>query len=158
MSQSLAFAPLKSLLRIMVLPIFLLALPGHSDTVDVVIKGHAFVPAEVTIKTGDVIRWTNQDAMGHTATASDGEFDTGNLSKNAKFSVKFDEAGTFDYTCELHPSMLGKIIVEAASSIRSRLNHRAEASQLKPGGFNSAILFDAGSRDLTGRARPTQLD
>jgi plastocyanin len=80
------------------------------------IKGFAFKPATVTVKEGDTVTWTNQDTAPHTATASDGSFDTGNLKKGASGSHKFSKAGSFAYICAIHPNMKGKVVVQAAST------------------------------------------
>jgi plastocyanin len=80
------------------------------------IKGFAFKPATVTVNEGDTVTWTNQDTAPHTATASDGSFDTGNLKKGASGSHKFSKAGSFAYICSIHPNMKGTVVVKAASS------------------------------------------
>jgi plastocyanin len=55
----------------------------------------------------------NNDAnLSHTATSDDEVFDSGNLSEGDEFSFTFDEAGTFPYFCQVHPTMRGTIIVE----------------------------------------------
>jgi hypothetical protein len=69
----------------------------------------------VTVHVGDTITWTNQDVAPHTATASDGSFDTGNISQGKSGSHTFDTAGTFAYICSIHPSMKGTVTVAAAS-------------------------------------------
>lgn len=80
------------------------------------IQGFAFKPATVTVNEGDTVTWTNQDTAPHTATASDGSFDTGNLEKGASGSHKFSQAGSFAYICSIHPNMKGTVVVQAASS------------------------------------------
>jgi plastocyanin len=80
------------------------------------IQGFVFKPATVTINEGDTVTWTNQDTAPHTATASDGSFDTGNLKKGASGSHKFSKAGSFAYICSIHPNMKGTVVVKAASS------------------------------------------
>jgi plastocyanin len=82
----------------------------------VTIKGFAFKPATVNVDVGDTVTWTNQDTAPHTATASNGSFDTGNLKKGASASHKFAKAGSFAYICAIHPNMKGKVVVKAASS------------------------------------------
>src|SRR5581483_10970322 len=42
----------------------------------VTIQNFAFSPATITIKAGDSVTWTNQDTVGHSATADDTSFDT----------------------------------------------------------------------------------
>lgn len=81
------------------------------NTVDVVIKGHAYVPASVSISQGDTVRWTNQDAVTHTVTSDDGLFDSGDLDQGDTFTQVFQNAGTFKYHCTIHASMKGTVLV-----------------------------------------------
>jgi len=81
----------------------------------VAIAGFEFSPASVTINVGDRVTWTNSDAVGHTATATSGAFDTGNLDQGESASVRFTQPGTYRYVCTPHPSMTGTIRVRAAS-------------------------------------------
>ena len=80
------------------------------------IKGFVFKPATVTVNEGDTVTWTNEDTAPHTATASDGSFDTGNLKKGESGSAKFSSSGSFAYICAVHPNMKGTVVVKAASS------------------------------------------
>ncbi len=75
----------------------------------VTIENFAFSPAEITIKVGDTVTWTEQDAVHHTTTGS--IFDSGDLGQEQTYSKTFDKAGTYDYTCNYHPNMKGKVIV-----------------------------------------------
>ena len=81
----------------------------------VTIKDFKFAPASITVHEGDTITWTNQDIAPHTATASDGSFDTGNISKGGSGSATFSKAGTIPYICSIHPNMKGTVVVAAAS-------------------------------------------
>jgi plastocyanin len=76
------------------------------------ISGFAFVPPTLTVSVGTRVTWTNNDSTNHTVTSNDNLFESGNLAKGATFSYTFEEKGTFDYHCKIHPSMTGKIIVE----------------------------------------------
>lgn len=82
----------------------------------VTIQGFAFGPDAVTVTVGDTVTWSNQDNVGHTATAGDGTFDTGTISAGGTASATFSTAGTFAYACAIHPSMTGTVVVEAASN------------------------------------------
>jgi plastocyanin len=82
----------------------------------VTIKDFSFAPATVTISAGDSVTWLNQGPTTHTATASDGSFDSGNLAKGKSYSKTFSSAGTFSYICKPHPFMKGKVVVTAAGS------------------------------------------
>lgn len=73
----------------------------------------AFAPAELTIAAGSSVTWVNADAnLPHTATSDDEVFDSGTLNEGDEFSFTFDEAGTFSYFCQVHPTMQGTIVVE----------------------------------------------
>lgn len=82
----------------------------------VTIQGFAFGPDSVTVTVGDTVTWSNQDNVGHTATADDGTFDTGTIPAAGTASVTFTTAGTYAYKCTIHTSMTGTVVVEAASS------------------------------------------
>lgn len=85
-----------------------------TGAVAVEIKDFAFNPAEIRIRTGTVVTWTNSDVVAHTATATDprGAFDSGNLNPGQSFSFTFDTARTYEYFCTYHPFMKGTIVVE----------------------------------------------
>lgn len=77
----------------------------------IAIQNFAFSPATITLKAGDSITWTNQDAAPHTATADDGSFDTGSLANGQSKSITFSKPGTFTYHCSVHPNMKATIVV-----------------------------------------------
>ncbi len=79
------------------------------------IADFAFSPRTLTINVGDRVTWTNSDAVGHTATANSGAFDTGNIDQGESATVRFTQAGTYRYICTPHPTMTGTIRVRAAS-------------------------------------------
>lgn len=87
------------------------ATPGSGHTVDVSISNFAFDPKELRISVGTTVKWTNKDEAPHTATADDKSFVSGMLQKGGTFSYTFEKAGTFDYFCEVHPTMTAKVIV-----------------------------------------------
>jgi plastocyanin len=74
------------------------------------IQGFAFSPATITVKKGTAVTWTNNDSAPHQIKSA--TFNSSTLSKGQTFSFTFNTAGTFDYSCAIHPSMLGKVIVE----------------------------------------------
>jgi LPXTG-motif cell wall-anchored protein len=85
-------------------------------TENVTISDFKFTPAQITIQEGDTVTWTNEGPTAHSATASDGSFDTGIFSAGGSRSETFDEAGTFAYICTPHPNMTGTVVVEASST------------------------------------------
>jgi LPXTG-motif cell wall-anchored protein len=82
----------------------------------VTIHDFAFAPGTLTVHVGDRVTWFNQGPSSHSATANDGSFDTGVLSKGTSGSFTFTTPGTFSYHCTPHPFMHGSITVLAASS------------------------------------------
>jgi plastocyanin len=79
----------------------------------------ANVPAalEITIKAGATITWSNDGAKPHSATASDGSFDTAIFQPGQSKSITFSKPGKFAYYCQLHGTpdgngMVGTVIVE----------------------------------------------
>jgi plastocyanin len=76
-------------------------------------EGIAFEPAEVSVGVGDTVTWTNNDSVDHDVTAdtfSSGE--PGGMAPGDTFEHTFEEAGTFDYVCTVHPGMEGSVVVE----------------------------------------------
>lgn len=88
--------------------------PGSSILTDT-----AFQPNPVSIKVGDTVRWTNDDNTVHTviegnpATGDLPEegFDSELMSADQAFDHTFNQTGTFDYYCTLHPNMVGQVTV-----------------------------------------------
>ena len=71
----------------------------------------------LTISVGTTVRWTNQDGVSHTTSSgSNGVWDNSGWDKavapGASAEATFDTAGTFTYTCTIHPFMNATITVE----------------------------------------------
>lgn len=92
------------------------AAPARAATHSVAIADFAFAPTTLTIAVGDTVTWTNEDAIEHTATSTNGAFDSGLLAQGESFSFTFTTAGTYDYLCTPHPTMTGRIVVVAAAA------------------------------------------
>jgi LPXTG-motif cell wall-anchored protein len=82
----------------------------------VAIADFHFAPSTTTIHVGDTITWSNSGPSSHTATATNGSFNTGILKKGHSASHTFTQAGTFAYVCQIHPFMHGTIIVLASTT------------------------------------------
>ncbi len=81
-------------------------------TTEVEISNFAFVPPNVTVSVGDAVTWTNKDSVTHTVASQDTLFDSGRLASGATFSFTFNQRGTIEYYCTIHPSMKGKVTVK----------------------------------------------
>jgi plastocyanin len=84
---------------------------SSGEKVEVEMEDFTFVPAELTVKVGSTVTWTNKDSAGHDVRAADGSWGSESLSKGQSFSKVFDREGTYEYVCTFHPGMQGKIIV-----------------------------------------------
>lgn len=78
----------------------------------VVIEGMAFRPASISVREGHVVRFENRDFVEHTATASDGAFDSGRLKEGERFQWVAKGKGIHPYVCALHPTMKGTLEVK----------------------------------------------
>ena len=76
-----------------------------------------YIPSLVTISAGESVTWVNEDSAFHSVTSGFYDtpidlFDSGHMDPFDSYTLTFDEAGTYDYFCTLHPWMEGKVIVE----------------------------------------------
>ena len=85
--------------------------PGCDET------NECFIPYEVSIAVGGEVIWSNVDSAAHTVTSGNpsdepgGVFDSSLFMAGTTFSHTFDEAGTYEYFCMVHPWMKGIIQV-----------------------------------------------
>lgn len=64
------------------------------------------------VSEGDRITWENHDFIPHTATASDGSFDSDVVSPGESFSIITKGQGVIvAYFCEIHPWMQGVVAI-----------------------------------------------
>ncbi len=73
----------------------------------------------LTVQAGTEVTWTNQDGAPHTVTSGlpgnmTSLFRSGTMSGGAAFTFTFDQAGSFQYFCEIHPSMQATVTVTEA--------------------------------------------
>jgi len=86
---------------------------GATAGVKVTIKNIKFVPERITVKRGQKITWTNEDAFAHTVTARSGAtFDSGQVDAGKTFEFTPTKSGTIGYVCTIHPGQVGTIIVQ----------------------------------------------
>lgn len=79
----------------------------------------SFSPGELTVAAGTTVTFTNDSSLPHTVThgtdgrpADDAAFDRPISPDGGVVTITFDEPGTFDVTCKLHPSMQMRVVVE----------------------------------------------
>ena len=81
------------------------------------IEDICYIPSSIVTEKGKSITWVNEDSSFHTVTSGfygepTGLFDSGYLDPYQSFTLSFDESGTYNYFCTLHPWMKAQIIVE----------------------------------------------
>ena len=77
-----------------------------------------FLPATLTIASGDTVEFANNDVAAHTSTAgtpvdgSSGAWDSSLVMPGASFTTPALDAGEYPYYCMVHPWMTGLVIVQ----------------------------------------------
>jgi len=84
------------------------------ETAEVTVERSRFDPDELSVAPGTEVRWENVDPYAHTVTSAEGSavaFDSGEMAEGDSFTQVFDEAGTYEYFCEVHPTMRSTVVV-----------------------------------------------
>jgi len=122
---------LTGLLGIMLLTIVVLGASAGGDAPAAVVHmtpQNKFVPATVTIKAGQSVKWVNDDAATHTVTTDPSQvaneddvqipsgakpFNSNSVGKGKSFEQRFDIPGTYQYACAPHEGdkMVGTVVV-----------------------------------------------
>ena len=81
------------------------------------INDNCYIPSQIVIEKGKQVTWINKDSAFHSVTSGFYDvpsdlFDSGYLDPSESYTLTFDEVGTYDYFCTLHPWMKGQVIVE----------------------------------------------
>ncbi|MDH5569063.1 MAG: plastocyanin/azurin family copper-binding protein [Nitrosopumilus sp.] len=118
------------------IPFLALSVPfAFADTTIDVVKGsgapgcemtECYSPLHAKTTVGEKVIWKNTDTAAHTVTSGnpgdgpDGKFDSSLFMAGNSFVHKFENAGTFDYFCMVHPWMIGSIMVETDGNYDDR--------------------------------------
>ena len=85
---------------------------AQSDTVE--ISKSRYETKELDVTVGDTVTFHNNDGYAHTVTSKDDAptaFDSGKFGQDETFQVEFTEPGTYNYFCQIHPTMRATVIV-----------------------------------------------
>jgi plastocyanin len=91
------------------------AQPASTGGNTVTIKNFAFDPPALTVKSGTVVTWVNQDSATHIVVSDTGApeaFSSDPLQNGGTYARTFTTPGTYSYHCSIHPSMKGTVIVQ----------------------------------------------
>ena len=87
------------------------SVPGCEET------NSCYLPADITINAGDTVEWVNVDTAAHTVTGGSatngpsGVFDSSLVMASANYAFTFEDTGSYDYYCMVHPWMTGSVTV-----------------------------------------------
>ncbi len=76
-----------------------------------------YSPADITINVGDTVEWINTDTAAHTVTGGNpadgpsGVFDSSLVMADASYAFEFNDPGSYNYFCMVHPWMVGSVTV-----------------------------------------------
>ena len=107
------------------------SVPGCEETAD-----GCFIPNIATVTIGGTVTWENGDTAAHTSTAGSategpsGVWDSSLIMAGSSFSHTFDEAGSFDYFCMVHPWMVGTVIVEAEAAHEEEVHEEVHEEEV----------------------------
>lgn len=90
-----------------------LAGQAWAQTAEVGIKDYKYEPAELKIKVGTTVKWTNNEKrVSHSVLfTGPGGFESERFFPGDSWQRTFDKPGTYPYTCGPHPEMKATIIV-----------------------------------------------
>ena len=84
---------------------------ARAEDTEVHIDNFVFAPAQLNVKVGTTVKWTNRDDIPHTVVCA-GKFRSKPMDTDGTFSFTFTDAGEYKYFCSLHPHMTGMVKVE----------------------------------------------
>ena len=84
---------------------------ARAEDIAVHIDNFVFEPAQLTVKAGQTVTWTNRDDIPHTVVCA-GKFRSKTMDTDGTYSFTFTSAGEYKYFCSLHPHMTGAVKVE----------------------------------------------
>ncbi len=104
------FAPVAIAAAVFLAPV------AQAETVHIGIKNFMFTPMNVTITQGTTVQWINLDDIPHTVVEKGKAWRSPALDTNDTYTHTFDQPGTYEYFCGLHPQMVAKVIVTPATA------------------------------------------
>ena len=70
-----------------------------------------FVPARITVKVGQTVRWTNHDKVAHTVASAKLKLASEGIEDGQSYEYRATRPGTFPYYCTIHAGQTGVLVV-----------------------------------------------
>lgn len=98
---------MKTILALLITSLLMFTLGAYAGGFTVGQKNKQFTNKKLVIKTGDTVRFTNEDPFFHNvfSLSPAKTFDLGSYPKGEYREVTFDTAGKVDVECAIHPHM-----------------------------------------------------
>jgi plastocyanin len=100
---------------------------------------NCFNPDVINVAPGTTVEWKNNDKVSHTVTSgnpSDNQtgtiFDSSLIPSGKDFSFTFNNPGTYNYFCQVHPWMTGQVIVGAAATTSNTTSNNTSTPSTAP--------------------------
>jgi plastocyanin len=84
---------------------------GPSSVVQVAMRHIRFVPERVTVRLGQTVRWSNDDAVAHTVAAQDPAFASDAITAGQSYTYRPRRKGVIHYFCTIHANQNGELVV-----------------------------------------------
>jgi len=79
--------------------------------VTIEISGFRYMPPNLSAPVGATVTWVNRDEAPHDSEARDKTWETSLLQRDEESVITFDEVGTWEYFCTIHPYMTATLTV-----------------------------------------------
>lgn len=131
------------------------------------VNAAAYSPQNISISTGDTIRWRANEYYNNSGTfeqhdvvSNDSLFDSGLMNLGSTFTYTFINTGTYEYHCSVHPWMYGTVTVTNAStgaydSVGINVvgsNDELTLDGTEASGFSTTVSQDGGMLTIQGDA------
>jgi plastocyanin len=80
---------------------------------EIIVDNFTFSPVPLMVKAGATVTWVNHDDIPHSIVCPMLKMKSHPMDTDETFAYRFEQGGTYDYICGLHPHMHGQVVVAA---------------------------------------------
>jgi plastocyanin len=121
-------------------------------------EGKSFVPSVLVVQKGTSVAFPNLDAIFHNvfSVTPDHSFDLGSYQKGESKSVTMGKSGVLSVYCNMHPQMVGHILVVPSSHYVRAGNDGFFKLQNVPAGRHRVVAWAPNSKPVTAEAEVSE--